>query len=47
MKEGKPVVEGNRDLADMHALRRMAVLQGLARGRGRKRAAAILGLWWK
>ena len=44
MKESRPVIEDNRDLADMHALRRMALLQELARDHGRKRAAAILGV---
>ena len=44
MKESGPVIEGNRDVADMHALRRMALLQELARDHGRKRAAAILGV---
>ena len=44
MKESRPVIEGNRDVADMHALRRMALLQELARDHGRKKAAAILGV---
>ena len=44
MKERSPVIEGNRDLADMHNLRRMALLQELARDHGRKKAAAILGV---
>ena len=44
MKESRPVIEGNRDVADMHNLRRMALLQELARDHGRKKAAAILGV---
>ena len=44
MKESRPVTEGNRDLADMHDLRRMALLQKLARDHGRRKAAAILGV---
>ena len=44
MKESRPVIEGNRDRADSHALRRMALLQELARDHGRKKAAAILGV---
>ena len=44
MKESRPVIEGNRDLADSHALRRMALLQEMARDHGRKKAAAILGV---
>ena len=44
MKERSPVIDGNRDVADMHALRRMALLQELARNHGRRKAAAILGV---
>ena len=44
MRERSPVIEGDRDQTNMLHLRRMALLQELARDHGRRKAAAILGV---
>ena len=44
MKQRRPVIEGSREVADMHNLRLMALLQELERDHGRKKAAELLGV---
>ncbi len=44
MKQSRPVIEGSREVADMHNLRLMALLQELERDHGRKKAAELLGV---
>ena len=44
MKQRRPVIEGSREVADMHHLRLMALLQELERDHGRKKAATLLGV---
>ena len=44
MKQKRPVIEGSGEVADMYHLRLMPLLQELERGRGRKKAAALLGV---
>ena len=44
MKQRRPVVEGSREVADMHNLRLMALLQELERDHGRNKAAELLGV---
>ena len=44
MKQRRPVIQGSREVADMHNLRLMALLQELERDHGRKKAAELLGV---
>ena len=44
MKQRRPVIEGSREVADMHNLRLMALLQELERDHGRNKAAELLGV---
>ncbi len=44
MKQRRPVIEGSGEVADMHHLRLMALLQELEREHGRKQAAELLGV---
>ena len=44
MKQRSPVIEGSREVADMHHLRLMSLLQELERAHGRKQAAELLGV---
>ena len=44
MKQRRPVIEGSGEVADMHHLRLMALLQELERAHGRKEAAELLGV---
>ena len=44
MKQSRPVIQGSREVADMHHLRLMALLQELERDHGRKKAAELLGV---
>ena len=44
MKQRRPVIEGSREVADMHHLRLMSLLQELERAHGRKEAAELLGV---
>ena len=44
MKQRRPVIEGSREVADMHHLRLMSLLQELERAHGRKQAAELLGV---
>ena len=44
MKQRRPVIEGSREVGDMHNLRLMALLQELERDHGRKKAAELLGV---
>ena len=44
MKQSRPVIQGSREVADMHNLRLMALLQELERDHGRKKAAELLGV---
>ncbi len=44
MKQSRPVIPGSREVADMHHLRLMALLQELERDHGRKKAAELLGV---
>ena len=44
MKQSRPVIEGSREVADMHHLRLMSLLQELERAHGRKEAAELLGV---
>ena len=43
MKQRRPVIEGSGEVADMHHLRLMSLLQELERAHGRKQAAELLG----
>ena len=42
MKQRRPVIEGSGEVADMHHLRLMSLLQELERAHGRKQAAELL-----
>ena len=44
MKQRRLVIEGSREVADIHNLRLMALLQELERDHGRKKAAELLGV---
>ena len=44
MKQRRPVIEGSGEVADMHHLRLMSLLQELERAHGRKDAAELLGV---
>ena len=44
MKQRRPVIEGSREVADMHNLRLMALLQELERDHGRNKTAELLGV---
>ena len=44
MKQRRPVIEGSGEVADMHHLRLMSLLQELERAHGRKQAAELLGV---
>ena len=44
MKQRRPVIEGSGEVADMHHLRLMSLLQELERAHGRKEAAELLGV---
>ena len=44
MKQRRPVIEGSGEVADMHHLRLMSLLQELERAHGRKQAADLLGV---
>ena len=44
MKQRRPVIEGSREVADMHHLRLMSLLQELERAHGRKEAAELLAV---
>ena len=44
MKQRRPVIEGSREVADMHHLRLMSLLQEVERAHGRKEAAELLGV---
>ena len=44
MKQSRPVIQGSKEVADMHHLRLMALLQELERDHGRKKAAKLLGV---
>ena len=44
MKQRRPVSEGSGEVADMHHLRLMSLLQELEREHGRKEAAELLGV---
>ena len=44
MKQRGPVIQGSREVADMHNLRLMALLQELERDHGRKKTAELLGV---
>ena len=44
MRQRRPVIERSREVADMHNLRLMALLQELERDHGRKKAAELLGV---
>ena len=44
MKQRRPVIEDSREVAGMHHLRLMSLLQELERAHGRKEAAELLGV---
>ena len=44
MKQRRPVIEGSGEVADMHHLRLMALLQEMERAHGRKEVAELLGV---
>ena len=44
MKQRRPVIEGSGEVADMHHLRFMALLQEMERAHGRKEVAELLGV---